>query len=203
MWLIQNVDSFLYGGVLRKGDTNDSSVLWDKILLLRVFHVRMRLLHYFPAVQWHGWWARAPGRAAGQENTGCGNGDGPSWWMPCHLCTAPNDTCSILVPRHLLIGQDEISRHCGVVYVHACEWVKGSVRYRLKERKVTGRKSEPRKREEKWIKAETSFPLPIWTSLYACTKPDHKGSNLHEVCIWKLKLEFVSIAYTESLQWIP
>lgn len=35
------------------------------------------------------------------------------------------------------------------------EWVKGSVRYRLKERKVTGRKSEPRKREEKWInKAE-------------------------------------------------
>ena len=146
IWLIQSVDSFLGGGVLCKGDTDDSSFQWDNIPLFRVFFffffVRMRLLHYFPAAWWQGWWARAPGRAAGQENTGCGNGGNSFWWMPCHLCTAPDDTCSISVPRHLLIGQDEISHHCEAVYVHACEWVKGDVRYRLNRGKVIERKSQ-------------------------------------------------------------
>lgn len=151
MWLIQNVHSFLYGGALCKGDTNDSSFLWDMIPLLRLFPVRMRLLHYFLAVWWQGWWARAPGRAAGQENTGCGNGDGQSWWMPCHFCAAPDDTCSILVPRHLLIGQDEVSRNYGAVYVHVCEQESERECDRLKDRKVGGRKYEPKKREEQWI----------------------------------------------------
>lgn len=37
IWLIQSVDSFLDGGVLCKGDTDDSCFQWDNIPLFRVF----------------------------------------------------------------------------------------------------------------------------------------------------------------------
>lgn len=182
------MDSFCGDGVLCNRDTNDSSFHWDNILLLRLFVVRTKLLHYFPAVRWQGWWARAPGRAAGQENTGCGNGDGPLWWMPCHLCTALDDTCSILVPRHLLIGQDEMSRHSGSVYVHVWEWV----RYRLKGRKVTGRESESRKMEGQWInKTEREA--------FQCTKTDLRTQPTQDLHM-EAPIGNVNIFYAESLQ---
>lgn len=38
-----------------------------------------------------------------------------------------------------------------------------------------------------------------WTSLW-CTKPDDKGCILHEICIWKIKLEFISTVSADLLQ---
>lgn len=69
-----------------------------------------------------------------------------------------------------MIGQDEISRHRGAEYM--CEY-KPSVRFILKK--------------------------VAWTSFW-CTKPDDKGCSLHEICIWKLKLEFISTVCADLLQ---
>ncbi len=125
---------------------------------------RMRFLHYFPAVQMQRWWAGAHGRLQTGKKRGVEMATGLRDWCPVYLCAAPDDTCSVSVTRHLLIGRDEISRYHGDVNAYMCDWVKGSVRYRLKERKVTQRKSESREREEKLLnKTERTLSISIWT----------------------------------------
>lgn len=54
---------------------------------------------------------------------------------------------------------------------HVCGWVKGSVGYRLKERKVSGGKSVP------GIKHKQSWKRVCFTN------PDRKWRNQHDICI--------------------
>lgn len=43
----------------------------------------------------------------------------PSWWMPCHLCAASEDTCPILLLRHLLTGR---MRFHATAEQYMCSW---------------------------------------------------------------------------------
>lgn len=48
--------------------------------------------------------------------------EGTEMTRPVDGCpAASDDTCSILVPRHLLIWQDELSHCCGAVHVDVSE----------------------------------------------------------------------------------